>query len=86
MPTKSFYKDFYLSSISTRTDDGRFQARVAIMALSSTRTRSQRFLDLETFSTEAEADARSIAAAEEWVDSHSVDEGLSLPAVFGVRR
>ena len=68
---KIFYRGFYLSSMSTATDAGGFQARVAIMALDSSRTRFQRFLDLEICGTKDEADERAIAAGQEWVDSSS---------------
>ena len=69
MNSQTFYRDFYLSAMSTPTDDGRYQARVAIVMLDASRTRSQRFLDLETYVTAPEADARGLAAGREWVDA-----------------
>lgn len=69
MTTQTFYRDFYLSAMSTQTDDGRYQARVAIVMLDASRTRSQRFLDLETYGTAPEADARGLAAGREWIDA-----------------
>jgi hypothetical protein len=69
MKQKSLYRGYYISSLTTLNDEGRFEARVAIMALDGERTRSQRFLDLEHFATEEEADERALAAAKEFIDA-----------------
>ena len=68
--------------VSTQTDTGKFRARVAIMALDGSRTRSQRFLDLETFPTEADANDRATAAAKAWIDANAENDRLALPTKF----
>jgi hypothetical protein len=45
--------------------DGRYMARAAVVMRNGSRTLSQRFLDFETFDTEAEATARAQAGAPE---------------------
>ena len=82
MKAKCFYQGFYLGSITCPTDDGRFQARVAIMALDSGRTRSQRFLELETFETAALAEERAIAGGKQWIDVQISQDRLRLPTNF----
>ncbi len=67
---RCLYKGYHLTSNATRIDDGRYQARVAITALAGDKTRSQRFLDLDDFATEFEADERGIAAGKDWIDIH----------------
>jgi hypothetical protein len=67
-PHRHLYKDYLLSCAPLLLDDGLYQARVAITYLGGQRTRSQRFLDLDTFATECEAVAAAHAAGIEWVD------------------
>jgi hypothetical protein len=81
---RGVYKGYTFAGMSTQTEGGRFRARVAIMSLDGSRTRSQRFLDLETFRTEAEANKRAMAAAVEWIDAESGKDQLGLPTNFGV--
>jgi len=49
------------------------------MALDEARTRSQRFLDLETFQTEAEANNRAMTAAKAWIDANCENDRVALP-------
>ena len=65
MKQKCFYKGYHLACITTPFDNGMYQARVAVMALSMDRTRSQRFIDLENFFDEGEADVRAIDGGKE---------------------
>jgi hypothetical protein len=58
---------------------GRYEARVCIIALSNNRMRSQRFLDLEDFASEAKADDRALEAAKDWIDAHPQRERLDAP-------
>jgi hypothetical protein len=64
------HKDFVLSCAPTPIEGGRFQAHVAITYLGGERTRSQRFIDLAEFDTEAEAVEHARQAGIEWVDRH----------------
>jgi hypothetical protein len=82
MKPKCFYRGYHLACISTQTDNGHYRARVAVMALDGERTRSQRFLDMETFGNEAEADERAIAGGKEWIDGQLHRERLDLPTNF----
>lgn len=79
---RATYKGYTFADVTTATDGGRFKARAAIMALDGGRTRSQRFLDLETFSTEAEARARVTVAAKAWIDADLGQDKLALPSSF----
>lgn len=76
------YKGFTVADVSTRTDDGRYRARAAIMSLNGERTRSQRFLDLEIFRTMEEAHQRTMAVAMVWIDKSLADDCLALPTRF----
>jgi hypothetical protein len=84
MKPRFLHQDYHLAAITTKTDDGKFRARVAIMALSGDRTRSQRFLDFETFDTEAQADERAIAGGKEWIDTHIRHESLGSNTNFAI--
>ena len=75
------YKGYIVSDMTTRTDDGRYKARAAIISLEGSRTRSQRFLDLKTFRTEFEAHSEAIAGAVAWIDAEQEDR-LALPSSF----
>ena len=55
------YKNFAVYDLTTQMEDGRYMARAAVVARGGSRTLSQRFLDFETFDTEAEATARAQA-------------------------
>jgi hypothetical protein len=76
------YKGYTFADVTTQTESGRFKARAAIMALDGSRTRSQRFIDLETFDTEREASARVVAAAQAWIDADLGQDKLGLPSSF----
>lgn len=82
MNTRCVYKSYTVADVTTPTDDGRFRARAAIMSLDGERTRSQRFLDLETFRTPEEAHARTMQAAKAWVDALPSADRLALPSNF----
>ena len=82
MKSKCIYRSYCLASITTPSDDGRYRARVVIIALGDERTRSQRFLDLETFSSVAEAEDRAIAGGKEWVDKQLMQDQFQVPTDF----
>jgi hypothetical protein len=63
-------------------ENGRYRARVAIMALDGTRTRSQRFIDLEVFHSRAEAGERVVMVARAWIDANAGRDELALPSNF----
>lgn len=67
MNPRMFHGDYMLSCQPMRLDDGRYQARVVITALGGTRTRAQRFLDLEFYEHEEEAIERARHAGIEWI-------------------
>jgi hypothetical protein len=79
---RATYKGYTFADVSTTTESGRYKARAAIMALEGGRTRSQRFLDLETYNTAAEANARVISAAKAWIDADLGQDRLALPSSF----
>jgi hypothetical protein len=79
---RGIYKGYTFASMSTLTDGGHYRARVAIMALDGSRTRSQRFIDLETFRTESEANERAVAGAMAWIDANAGRDQLALPTDF----
>lgn len=82
MNTRCIYKGYTVADVTTAMDDGRFQARAAIMSLNGERTRSQRFLDLETFRTSEEAHARTMQVAKAWIDALPAADRLALPTNF----
>lgn len=78
----NFYQGFVFTDVSTRAEDGRYRARVAIVSLAASQTRSQRFIDLDLFSTHGEAINRGTAAAKAWIDTEVGKDSLSLPTNF----
>ena len=82
LDSRYVYKGYVISDVSTLIDDGRYRARVAIISLDGTRTRSQRFIDLEIYPTQEAALMRVSAAAKSWIDSETVKDQLSLPTNF----
>jgi hypothetical protein len=68
---RSFYRQHMLTCRPQAQDDGRYQARVAITAIDGTKTRTQRFLDLDTFDSHDEAVESARLAGMEWVDHHT---------------
>jgi hypothetical protein len=79
---RGFYNGYTFADVSTPTEAGFYRARVAIMALTGTRTRSQRFIDLEVFRTQAEAHERVVAVAKAWIDENAGQDQLALPTNF----
>ena len=82
MSARGIYKGYTFADVSTPLDNGRYRARVAIMALDGTQTRSQRFLDLEVFSSLEEAGERVVAVARAWIDANAFKDQLALPTNF----
>jgi hypothetical protein len=82
LSARAIYKGYTFADVSTPMDNGRYRARVAIMALDGTRTRSQRFLDLEVFPTLAEASERVVSVARAWIDANAGHDQLALPTNF----
>ena len=52
------------------------------MALDGTRTRSQRFIDLEVFATRDDASERVVTVARAWIDANAGHDQLALPTNF----
>ena len=82
MNSRYFYQGYVFTDVSTRIEDGRYRARVAIISLDGTRTRSQRFIDLEVYPTEEAALDRIIVVAKAWIESETNKDRLSLPTSF----
>jgi len=82
LSARGIYKGYTFADVSTPMDNGRYRARVAIMALDGTQTRSQRFLDLEIFSSAEEAGERVVAVARAWIDANAFKDQLALPTNF----
>ncbi|HMC15113.1 MAG TPA: hypothetical protein VKI18_05750 [Albitalea sp.] len=76
MIDRHLYKGYLLSYAPMQLDDGRWQARLGIASMSTTKTRAQRFFDLGFFETEADAAAHAQRAGVNWVD----DNGASPSA------
>ncbi len=82
LDSRFVYQGYVFTDVSTRTDDGRYRARVAIISLDGTRTRSQRFIDLEVYPTQEAALNRVITLARSWIDTEINKDQLSLPTNF----
>ena len=82
MSARGIYKGYTFADVSTLMENGRYRARVAIMALEGTRTRSQRFIDLEVFLTPEEAGERVVTVARAWIDANAGHDQLALPTNF----
>ena len=80
--TREIYKGYTFVDVSTPMESGQYRARVAIIALDGSRTRSQRFLDLEIFRTRAEASERVLTVAKAWIDANAGRDQLALPTTF----
>lgn len=80
--SKDVRKDYVVSDLTSKLDDGRYQARVAVTRAVAGNGFSQRFLDLETFTNEAEARQRAISAAQAWIEGEHGRDRLSLPTGF----
>jgi hypothetical protein len=72
-------RKFVVTDLTSQLDDGRYRARVAVMGGIAGYGLSQRFVDLETFSNEADARQRAIAAAQAWIDAQQGRDLLGLP-------
>lgn len=75
MTVRAFYRDYLLTCQPAPQPDGRYQARVVITSLAGDRTRSQRFLDLEVFSSEDAAIAHARQSGMEWIDVNHHSQG-----------
>ena len=82
MLTTLTYKGYTVSNRTTQMEDGRYRAQAAVISLHGGRTRSQRFLDFETFRTEVEAEVRALAGAMAWIDQELRQDRLALPSSF----
>ena len=82
MNARGIYKGYTFADVSTPMENGRYRARVAILALDGTQTRSQRFIDLEVFKTREEAGERVVAVARAWIDANAEKDQLALPTNF----
>ena len=82
MSATGIYKGYTFADVSTPTENGRYRARVAILALDGERTRSQRFIDLEVFKTRQEAGERVVTVARAWIDANEGHDQLALPTNF----
>lgn len=82
MNPRHLYQGYVFTDVSTRTEDGRYRARVAIVSLDGTRTRSQRFIDLEVFPTHEAALERIAVVARAWIDAETDKDRLALPTNF----
>ena len=82
MNARGIYKGYTFADVSTPTENGRYRARVAILALDGERTRSQRFIDLEVFHTLEEAGERVVTVARAWIDANAGRDQLALPTNF----
>lgn len=82
MSARGIYKGYTFADVSTPVEGGRYRARVAILALDGTRTRSQRFIDLEVFKTLEEAGERVVTVARAWIDENAGRDQLALPTNF----
>ena len=79
---RQIYRGFVFTDVSTRTDSGHYRGCVAITSLDDTRTKSQRFIDLEVFATQAAAIERIAAVAQAWIDNETGKDTLALPTNF----
>jgi hypothetical protein len=79
---RGIYKGYTFADVSTQTESGQYRARVAIMALDGTRTRSQRFIDLELFPSRVEANERAMTVAKAWIEENAGHDQLALPTNF----
>ena len=81
MLDQHLYNGYLLSCHPRTIDDGRYQARLGITAFAGDKTRGQRFLDLEVFTTENEAAAHAKAVGMQWVDDNA--NGASTTTALG---
>ena len=77
--SQDIWKDYVISDLTSRLDDGRYQARAVVTRAAAGNGFSQRFLDLETFTNEADARQRAISAAQAWIEGERGRDPLSLP-------
>jgi hypothetical protein len=82
LSAREIYKGYTFADVSTPLENGRYRARVAILALDGERTRSQRFIDLEVFKTREEANERIVTVARAWIDANAGRDQLALPTNF----
>ena len=82
MSLKTTHRGYQLTPVSTRNEDGSYQARVSIVQMNDGATRSQRFADFETFAERSGADARAIAGAKSWIDDQYQLARTAFPTDF----
>ena len=78
-PMPHIYRNFTVCDLTTQMKDGRYMARVAVLARGSGRRLFQRYLDFGTLGTWAEATARAQAGARAWIDEQALYVPLALP-------
>ena len=76
------YKGYTFVDDTGMTEEGSYRARAIVVKIVDGRVRSQRFIDLETFSEESAARQRAIDAAQAWIDDEEVEGNLVLPTNF----
>jgi len=81
-PRIANYKGYTVCDLTCQSGKGRWTARVAIMVSDPKRTRSQCFLDFETFASNEEAQRRAEAGAVAWIDREVRSDRLGLPSSF----
>ena len=82
MNSQYIYQGYVFADVSTRTEDGRYRARVAIISIDGMRTRSKRVIQLDVHPTQEAALGRLTAAAKTWIESETDKDRLSLPTNF----
>jgi hypothetical protein len=73
------YNGFTVYDLTSQIEDDRYMARAAVVVRGEGRTLSQRFLDFESFDTEAQATARAQAGALAWIGEETRYVPLALP-------
>ncbi len=82
MGLKFTHRGYQLTSVSTRNEDGSYQARVSIVQMNAGAPRSQRFADFERFSEQSGADRRAIEGAKSWIDDQYWVARTTFPTDF----
>lgn len=73
---RQVFRGHLISWHPTALGDGRYRARATIVSLGTEKTVSQRFLDLATFDTFADAAQRGHQAAIGWVEAELRDKAV----------
>ena len=83
MAASQTYKGYRIFDMSVLVGAGVYHARAAVVPESSTDTRTQRFLDFETFTSIDAARLRAIDGAVSWIDEMLARARLAMPSRFG---